>query len=73
MFLENAGAAKEFRDYLVEISRNDAMARQDEADRQTAEKLAIKEHAKKLKKAAAKKPTKKAAKVFEEIAEEPTY
>jgi cell division protein FtsB len=73
LFLENAGTAQEFRDYLTEISRNSAMARQDEEDRLNAEKLAIKEHAKKLKKAAAKKPVKKPAKSFVEITEEPTY
>jgi hypothetical protein len=73
LFLENPGTAKEFRDYLMEISRNDAMARQDEEDRLNAEKLAIKEHAKKLKKAAAKKPAKKPAKVFDDIIEDSLY
>jgi cell division protein FtsB len=67
LFLENAGAAKEFRDYLMEISRNDAIARQDEADRLNAEKLAIKEHAKKLKKTAAKKPSKTKASIEDSL------
>ena len=58
LVLENEGTAKLFRESSDVIANNKAMERKDAADRLTLEKLAIKEHAKQLKKAM-KKPAKK--------------
>ena len=58
LVLENEGTAKLFRESSDVIANNKAMERKDAADRLALEKLAVKEHAKQLKKAM-KKPAKK--------------
>lgn len=57
--LESSAAAKEYKTYADGLASEINLAKKDAADRLALEKLAIKEHAKTLKKAA-KKPVKKA-------------
>lgn len=53
--LDNEGTAKEFKEFSLELAQNNEMAQRDAMDRLTAEKFAISEHAKMLKKALKKK------------------
>jgi len=63
--LESAATAKQYKTYSDGIESDHAMARKDAADRLTLEKLAVKEHAKQLKKAM-KKTVKKVKEVKED-------
>ncbi len=60
LMLENDATVKEYKVYSDGIADEKAMARKDAADRLEIEKQAVKDHAKALKKAAQKKPAKKA-------------